>query len=315
VSGARRSSCFKTTEVTVEYEDQLLWRQKEDDERDRLIEKLLQEGDEKHARILEKCGEEFRMKCVDCNARRVVFAACKKRWCPRCAPSLAHERVLKHQRAVLAMKWPLHVTLTRANVADLTRETLVQLLKAFRKLRQRRLWKLTVRGGFVSLELTNRGEGWHPHLHIVCDCEWLSLRVCPPRRADTQEAKAQKFKSASCELEQCWAEILEQKTASICVRRVHGAAGEKNAAVETMKYAVKPGALLESEGRASDVIRAMERTRLFRGFGSCAKLKLDTPREPSVCECGACNSFVPEESQARGKTFTRRDGTKVRIVR
>jgi hypothetical protein len=302
------ASCFKTTELTVEIDDDGLWLERAADLKDRLSEKLKKEGDTKTALVLDNCGTELRMRCTECHHLTIAREHCKKRYCPLCAPMIAAERVAKHRKAVEAIQWPLFITLTKRNETDLTRSTLTSLLHAFRKLRQRVLWKRTVKGGWVSLEITNRGKGWHPHLHIIADCEWLSLKTSPPPKWWSRERKAAVYKEATAELEAEWAALMNQPTASVRTRRVFGAEGKRNVAVEAMKYTVKAEDMVEHKGRATEVVNAMKGTRLFRGFGTCAKLKLDDdePREPSVCECGAVGCVRPEHVIEKSARFARK---------
>jgi len=291
-----RPSCFKTSELSVEKQDDSLWLDERLEERDRLITRLISEGRFDLSGKLEKCGEEMLLSCVCCAAKRRVLVHCKKRWCPLCAPMLSVERVMRTRKAVLAMKWPLAVTLTIRNTLTITRAVFARLLKGFRRLRQRRVWKDCVRGGFVACELTNRGRGWHPHLHILCDAEWLSLTTAPPAKWMSKAQKKNIFERAAKELEKEWCECIGQKTASVRVRRKYGKAGTVAAQCEAMKYAVKPGALLECESSASEAIDAMTGTRLFSGFGSCYRLKLDddAPSESRPCEsCGEHGGWLP----------------------
>lgn len=266
------------------------------DIRDRLAVKLRAEGSHALADSLLDCGSEILLQCTECGARKKGRAHCDRRWCPLCARRLSAARCAKHEAAVASLKWPLFVTLTVRNRATLERSTLVWLLRCFRRLRQTVWWKrCQVRGGFVSLEIANTGNGWHPHLHIIADCEWLALDPpSPPPRWWSRERKAESFKRAAADLEKQWARLVKQPTASVRTRRAFRTVGGKRVVQEIMKYAVKPSDLVESKGRATDVIDAMKRTRLFRGFGSCYRLKLaDVPREPTPCECGACRSYVP----------------------
>jgi hypothetical protein len=265
------------------------------DLRDRLAAKLRTEGSLALADSLLDCGSEILLQCSECGVRKKGRAHCDRRWCPICARRLSAARCAKHERAVAALKWPLFVTLTVRNRATLARDTLVWLLRCFRRLRQTVWWKrCNVRGGFVSLEITNEGRGWHPHLHLIVDCEWLATETAPPPKWWSREKKAAVFKRAAAELEMQWARLVKQPTASVRTRRAFGSVGGKRVIQEIMKYAVKPSALVESHGSATEVIDAMKRTRLFRGFGSCHKLKLDdVPRDPVPCECGACKSYLP----------------------
>jgi len=300
-------SCLETTELTVET-DELAWRALEHDLKDRLAARLDREGRSDLSAILDACGVEIFLRCSECQERTKGRARCKKRWCPICAVSIAAERVAKFASAVRALKWPMHITLTIANEPDVTADTLRRLLKCFRRLRQRRCWKDTVRGGFASLEITNRGNGWHPHLHIIADCEWFGLRTAPPSRSWSREKKHARYIEASTELGDEWADIVGQASASVRIRRKYGGdAGAKHLALETMKYAVKAGDLLKSRGSAAAVIDAMKSVRMFRGFGSCFRLKLDdeAPKEPCTCAaCGCAGTIMPEEVLERMERFS-----------
>lgn len=264
------------------------------DLKSRLERKLLTEKAHDLVKVLEECDQEIWLRCSECQARKRGFTRCKKRWCPICARAIAAERVFKHERALKTIKWPLHITFTIQNTHELTTSNLRSLLRAFRRLRQRRLWKLCVRGGWVSLEITNRGNGWHPHLHVLADVEWLSLTCSPPRRNDSRERKKWKCDQAAKELSDTWAELVGQKTASVKSRRCAGAVAIR----EVMKYAVKGTDLVESKASASAVIRAMKSTRLFRGFGTCYGRAKELEPLKAPCTCDSCQevcSYIPED--------------------
>ena len=197
-------------------------RERETDEKDRLAKRLEDEGADDLAKILDECGQELRLRCIECQALTKTVTRCRKRYCPCCAPLLAFERSVKYGVAAQRLRWPLHVTLTIQNNDTMTTELLRWLLKCFRRLRQRKLWKNTVAGGWVSLEITNRGKGWHPHLHILADAEWLAIKTPPPRRTDSRDRKAKLCKSAATELGDEWADIVGQETASVKTRRCSG---------------------------------------------------------------------------------------------
>lgn len=268
-------------------------RQFQREQKDRLADKLRSEKADNFARILDECGQEIWLKCTECNARKRGMTQCKKRWCPLCAPTLAARRVAQHERALSLMQWPLHITLTIRNTEDLTTAHLRDLLKTFRRLRQRKLWKQNVKGGWVSLEIVNTGKGFHPHLHIIADARWIALRTEEPRPNASRAHKERAYKAAAAELSNEWADLVGQKTASCKTRRCR----DIELLREAMKYAVEPESLIESKGKASTVIRAMARTRLFRGFGTMYKRgkELEEPKKKCACEeCKALSSYVPE---------------------
>lgn len=51
------------------------------------------------------------------------------------------------------------------------------LTKSFRKLRQRALWRNTVRGGAAVLEVTGTPGNWHVHFHIVLESAFLPFKA------------------------------------------------------------------------------------------------------------------------------------------
>lgn len=197
------------------------------------------------------------------------------------------------------MRWPLHVTLTVLNVGTIDAHDIRKLKKAFQRLRRTRLWSSCVKGGVVAIELTNTGKGWHPHLHCLCDCEWLSLNVRKPARADSRERKKKKCQAASQELHDAWCKIIGQMMASIAVRRCSG----QEAVREVLKYAVKPGDLIDSQDPIGPAIRAISGGRLTTPFGSLFALKdalKDDPRPPFKCPgCGEVGTMLPEAMAER----------------
>lgn len=273
--------------------DHALELQRRIDEHAQLVARLFREGASDLAEALEKCGDELKMQCVCCGRSKTCRVHCKLRHCPLCAPGLAARRVEKYDRAVRSMRWPLRVTLTVRNVRRLAGK-LVWLLRCFKKLRRTKLWKTCVRGGFVALEITNRGKGWHPHLELIIDAEWLSLTTAPPTRRASKATKARTFKRAAAELRDAWAACIGEGWPSVKTRRCFGSAGNRHATMEAMKYCVKPGDLLKKTTNASEAIYEMKGRRLFFGFGTCFRLKLDEPKRPTPCECGEFGSLMPE---------------------
>ena len=285
---------------------------KNDALRVKLAARFRRENEPGEAEKLENCNQPLFLRCSDCQHQVKARTACRRRWCPVCARVLAARRVAKYEKAAALMKWGLHVTLTVTNKQALGLDDLRQLLRHFKKLRRTVLWTRSVLGGFVALEITNKGKGWHPHLHILCDCEWLAYKTPPPMRWHSKERKAELYAAAAVELHDTWCGIVGQKVASIKVRRC----AASDAIREVLKYAVKGSEMLEFKGRAADVVAAMKHTRLSTPFGSMyGRGKETEPDKPAPCacaECGAIGSMMPEEVLAR---FVKNDARKAPIDR
>ena len=93
---------------------------------------------------------------------------CNTRWCRVCQRRRA--RYLAAQIAELTQpKHTRFITLTlRANEESLSNQ-ITRIFRDFRRLRQRKLWKDSQKGGIAFLEIT-RGQHnthWHVHIHII----------------------------------------------------------------------------------------------------------------------------------------------------
>jgi hypothetical protein len=156
--------------------------------------------------------------------------------------------------------WPkvYLLTLTLKNVPDneISRWHVQRLREAFSKLRYR--LKQSIKDGFYVIQMTNSGEGWHLHLHVLFRGDYVSA---------SQISKA-------------WLEIT--KDSYIVNIKL----------VDRWQYALR---YLLSDFRGEPRIREQDRelynsllhgSRLVQGFGEYAKIKLRVPfRCPACREC------------------------------
>jgi hypothetical protein len=222
--------------------------------------------DENELELLGKiacCQEPIVLRCMTCEQTSTRVQWCKRKWCPCCARRSAGVRSAELSFIVERMRWPLFVTLTMKNSAELQPSGIRALRRAFGKMRHRKMWKLRVAGGIAAVEVTNIGNGWHPHLHAVIDCQWLAWKTPMPSRTDSLERKKELFQLAAAELEATWAKILKQPTASVKVKR----ANKATIAKEVVKYTVKNEDLVMCEGPVGPLIRALDSCRLMTTFG------------------------------------------------
>src|SRR5688572_13593911 len=271
-SSADALSCFKTPVVTQHFSEpeksgeSTLRKLGERSEphakakalRARLLARLEEEEADDLTHNFRKCGEAFSLTCTSCGEQHEAEKRCSKKWCPVCVRKIATKRSLKFKADVAAMRWPLFVTLTMKNVDDLSFDAVRKLRRAFGKLRQRKIWKKRVTGGAASIEVTNIGNGWHPHLHAIIDCEWLAWRTKPPKPTDGRTTKIRIYKAAAAELGTVWAKCLGQPIASVKVKRTN----DVDVVQEVLKYSVKGSDLVESPDAIAPIIRCLEATRL-----------------------------------------------------
>jgi len=246
--------------------------------------RLRSEGADDLADKIKFCGEEMGMTCTNCGDNKRILTSCKKKWCPACQRAIAAKRAARMRGAVKAMEYPLFVTLTMSNSDD--PDSVRHLRRSFGKLRNRRLWKETVKGGVAAIEVTNKGKGWHPHLHALVDCRWLAIKTPEPRKNMKKTDKIQYYQSARRELSDTWAHILGQSEAIVLAKRANGVEVVK----EILKYSVKGSELLDSVDNIAPMLRVLEMTRLITTFGSLygRTKELDEIENKESCPCGKC---------------------------
>lgn len=109
---------------------------------------------------------------------RISRNHCWDSLCPRCsrirAARLADrlQPVLQNGATVPRLR---HITLTLRSSDAPIRDQVTRLRASFRRLRQQRLWKDLVAGGFAAVEVTYQTatEQWHPHLHIIAESKYI----------------------------------------------------------------------------------------------------------------------------------------------
>lgn len=268
--------------------------------REKLRQRLKDEGRYDLAGVLTDCAEIVHMQCICCRSPVLVERGCGKRWCPVCAPRITAKRLDRLGRIAPRMQWPLAVTLTVKNKTH-GADCIVHLKETFRKFRRTDFWADRVKGGVVGFEVTHRGNGWHPHLHALIDCRWLAVSTPEPTRWMTKRQQASLCKRAQYELSQVWAAYIGQDKAQVWAERAYGKAME-----ETLKYAIKPSDLLQCSCDAGDMIDEIDKGRMMGTFGNChacskefVGMEEETKRERECTDCGKKKSIVPTDCLSR----------------
>ena len=234
----------------------------------------------------------LRSRC--CGSARLGWTRCKNKWCPTCARSIAAERSERLRQVVETFQWPLFATFTMRNTDDLGAEPVRALRRAWGRFRRMKCCSL-VKGGVASIEVTNIGNGWHPHLHAVLDAVWLGPSRTKPAKWETALEKFEAAKLAKLALEAAWAKALRQETAVCHVKRCVASEVVK----EVLKYAVKGQDLIDCEQPVGPMIDALTKCRLVTTFGSAhGFVYVKPPRLGVPCECGDCletPSWVPQD--------------------
>lgn len=269
-------------------------REKRDEgkrQREQVKFRLRDEGEHEFANRLENCGLPMPLVCTHCGTQKVVETQCRMRWCPACAWAISQKRLRRFSGAVGMMKWPLMVTLTRENSFD--PETVREFRAQWSKMRRRKIVADKMTGGVVGIEVTNIGNGWHPHLHAIVDCRWLAIHTPEPHWSDPPEVVKEKTSHAQQELAWLWGNVCGQNNSHVWVKRVR----DQKALVYSLKYSVSGQQLVDSAEAIGPLIRVLQKTRLVSAFGSLhgqTKAMDEDERPALVCECcGEEKSLCP----------------------
>jgi hypothetical protein len=169
-------------------------------------------------------------------------------------------------------KWQFQ-TFTLKHSSDPLPDQLERLVRCFRRLRQRKLWKAHVLTGYAVIEIDFHPAGtyspngrlrtedeWHPHLHVVARTDWIPWS--PLRKAWLQVTGD----SDNIDCEPC-----ESAT---------------HAATYVAKYIGKAPdlALTDSPDRAAEYYHALKSRRLLIAFGPATEQEKrdESPKTPSV---------------------------------
>ena len=233
--------------------------------------KLRLAGLEEEALTLESCHSYFTFAvCGDCHTVSKFPNRCDLFFCPECQPRLSHDRRKQVEWWTKLIKQPKHVVLTLKNIPDLQPEHIDEARRFLTNLRKRKFAK-NWSGGFYSLEITNEGNGWHLHWHLLVDAKWID----------------------SAELSLQWDNCTRGFGRIVKVKDCR----DQAYLAEVTKYAVKGSQLASwTPDQISTFVRAVKGKRTFGVFGSLygartefaewiATMKQAKPK----CECGSCN--------------------------
>ena len=204
--------------------------------------------------------------------------ACKLRICPVCRRGIQNRsanRVLDFMQQRPDAKWQFQ-TFTLKHSDKPLRSQLDRLVRCFRKLRHRKLWREGVVTGYAVIEVTfhpadsvsptgrlrDRGE-WHPHLHVVAQTEFIDWSL----------------------LRKAWFSVTGDSDNIDC-QLVESA---RHAAHYVSKYIGKPPDLnLRADPKAAaEYYHALRSRRLLMPFGATAKHRLP-PREQRLGSVQVC---------------------------
>ncbi|MGV0951685.1 MAG: protein rep [Azonexus sp.] len=248
-----------------------------------------------------KCGHDHvYRRCIGCDNTQVHFYHCMVKWCPLCNWRITDRRRTLLKQWMPTISQPKHIVTTQRNTSTLTREMIREHTRNLAKLRRCEVFE-HVRGGCVSVEITNERRGWHIHAHWLVNARWVDA----PELARTWgRLVGQDFAIVKVMDARTRARALSNRSAE--GRDGNGGDYQR----ELMKYVVKGSDLARwNTEELYDFITAVRGQRFFFCFGELFKearrLRAIAecnrpPQEP--CDCG-CSQYIitTDESNRRRK--------------
>lgn len=226
----------------------------------------------------ERCGQEkiFRT-CRECHQIEEFTYRCNIKWCPVCQWRLVKKRQQLLQIWATKIKQPKHLVLTQKNFPILTRKKIREHTRALARMRRTDCFS-TVKGGSVSVEITNEENGWHLHSHWLIDVRWLDME----------------------KVSQAWAQQVGQEFSIVKIMDVR----EKQYQQEVTKYVVEGSELAKWPAEhIVEFVSAIKGRRFFFTFGSLRGFAVQVREElefqkPEVVPCGCGETRFSFQTEA-----------------
>ena len=247
---------------------------------DAIAAKLTGLADTPQVRNFLRCGsEEIFRTCKCCGQLERFTYRCNVKWCPRCQWRIAERRRELISTWAKRITQPKHLVLTCKNFPVLTVKTLKNFQRAMAKLR-RTLCFEKVRGGAVSIEITNEGNGWHVHSHWLIDARWLDMEA----------------------ISVTWGNLVGQSFAIVKIKDVRG----REYCSEVCKYLAKGSEVASWQpDQINEFILAIRGRRFFFAFGDLFKqgkavrAEIASNKPPQTpCDCGITDFLYESEVSA-----------------
>lgn len=207
-----------------------------------------------------------KMSCSGCGETFNVPVYCGNRFCPVC--SIRRNNRVRKRLGFLSdhcdrprKHWFKHLTLTISNQPNLE-GMVTEIVKSFRKLRNRQYWKNNVDGGAYVIEIKGSPGNWHVHIHAI-----IMSRYMPFDR-----------------LLQLWMKVSSGR--GVYIQRVPASAVVNYLS----KYLTKPDV---SDLVLCDINEEMASKRLFSPFGSWHSLSREYVAPVHLCSRCGYDKYMP----------------------
>ena len=227
-------------------------------------------GEYKAAAALRECHTtEHLTGCSHCGASWWVVTRCRSRICPICSYKTSQVRAGLIQSMIEGLRHPKFVTLTMPRWTDDPGDGIKYIREAFTRLR-RTGGIPGLEGGAYSVEVVPKPDGWHIHMHLILDCDYIAHK----------------------RLMAAWGRAIGVQSPSVDVRD----AGGTQAAKYVAKYVTKSLNPKDGPEAYARLYQAIHGLRLFSLFGKWYKSAsmieaLRGSQQHVQCKCPRCGEL------------------------
>lgn len=196
-------------------------------------------------------------RCDQQHAWARAYKSCNCRLCPHCQRKRSLKLSHRWSRLLDDFSSLRYVVLAERNSSDL-REGIKNLYAAWKRLRSSRLWKTSVEGCIVVLEVTyNAKEStWHPHLNILFQGSYIPFEA----------------------LRQEWSEATRHRGQTSWIQ-----AANTGTVRELLKYVTKLSDFVEQPDAVDAFLHATKNMRFIRTYGTLYNIPVEEDDNESCC--------------------------------
>jgi len=216
--------------------------------------------------------------CEGCGAVGRAKNHCGLRICPTCAERMKKRLLAKYYKGLRKLpkfyKRRLRlVTLTIENVPDLKMpdfDAVSFIKQAFYRLRKRPCLRDKIYGGLYGLETTNKGKGWHLHIHALLSSRYIKDACDEMKRAKNRSDEVEIEQRLCCHCsDKCLRRLWQEETGAtiIDIRKAN-----TGAVAEIVGYITKPFAS-DDPNLLIDWWQAMKNRPFLKPFGIFFKMR------------------------------------------
>jgi len=264
-----------------------------------------QRGYFRQANILNECRTRMiYYECVECGSIGWSLNHCGMRVCPYCAGRMKVKLLAKYEKGISRLKDFYKsrlklLTLTLKNVPALQApdfNAISQIKDAFYRLRKRPVLRKKIYGGLYGVEATNKGNGWHVHIHALISSEFIKDACKEMKEAQNrQEEQNLERENCPCCKKKCLRRLWQEETGStvIDIKKAN-----TDGIIEVIGYIAKPFSTKNAE-LLVDWWEAMRNRPFLKPFGCF----YDMRKLKALLTCPWCS----------GQKFKVYYGTRVRL--